>query len=142
LIAIMDELAASYSEIVFPVHPRIENRLREGDPWDRYANELRLIEPAGYPDFIRLLDTAERVVTDSGVVQKEAFFLDTFCITLREVTKWPETIETDWNVLVGADPSRLRSAMDRRLSRSEKPSLYGNGNAAERVVETLEQRQG
>jgi len=141
LTAIMGALADCDSDVVLPVHPRTENSLRDRGLWDRYADDIRFVEPAGYLDFIRLLDAAERVVTDSGGVQKEAFFLDTFCLTLREETEWTETVEAEWNVLVGADPTRIRSAMARQPPQSEKPSLYGDGGAAERIVEILgEQR--
>ena len=140
LTAILDSLAEADREVVFPVHPRTEERLRERGRWETYAERLRLIDPVGYLDFLRLLDAAARVATDSGGVQKEAFFLDTACVTLREETEWVETVECGWNALVGADPDRIAAALDAPAPEGSKPSLYGDGTAATRIVEALEAR--
>jgi UDP-GlcNAc3NAcA epimerase len=136
LATIVDALADAPLPVVFPVHPRTGARLDEYGLREPLADEL-LIEPVGYLEFLRLLDGAERVVTDSGGVQKEAFFLDTPCVTLREETEWVETVECGWNVLVGADGRRLRRALDRAFVLEEKPQPYGDGDAAERIVEVL-----
>ncbi len=95
------------------------------------------MEPVGYLDFVRLLDGAERVATDSGGVQKEAFYLDTRCLTLRDETEWVETVDAGWNVLVGADATAIRAALADDDPLPEKPSLYGDGSAAERIVAAL-----
>jgi len=142
LTAILDTLADADREVVFPVHPRTEERLRERGHWEDYAEELRLIDPVGYLDFVRLLDAAARVATDSGGVQKEVFFLDTVCVTFREETEWVETVECGWNTLVGADPDRIATALDAPVPDGAKPSLYGDGTAAARIVEALEDRFG
>jgi UDP-N-acetylglucosamine 2-epimerase len=133
---IVEALADTTRPVVFPVHPRTEARLEEYGLREALADEV-VVEPVGYLDFLRLLDGAERVVTDSGGVQKEAFFLDTPCVTLREETEWEETVECGWNVLVGADEQRLRAALDREFALTGKPQPYGDGNAADRIVEVL-----
>lgn len=140
LAAIIDALAAAPFEVVLPLHPRTEAKLKEHGLWERATSSLRVIDPVGYLDFIRLLDGAERMVTDSGGVQKEAFFLDTPCVTLREETEWPETVDAGYNVLVGVDPVAIQAALARPVSLdpATKPTPYGDGTAAEQIVRLLE----
>ena len=137
LAAIVDGLESSPLPVVLPVHPRTEQRLREFDLWERANAALDIVDPVGYLDFVRLLDGAERVATDSGGVQKEAFFLDTPCVTLREETEWVETVECGWNVLVGADSDAIGRAVTVERSLAEKPQPYGDGNAAAAIVRVL-----
>ncbi len=140
LTAILDGLSCSPLPVVLPVHPRTKKRLQEYDFWDRANSELDVIEPVGYLDFVRLLDGAERVATDSGGVQKEAFFLDTHCVTMREETEWVETVESGWNVLVGADSEAIERELTVWKSHTEKPTPYGDGTAAEQIVRVLNDR--
>ncbi|ELZ97999.1 UDP-N-acetylglucosamine 2-epimerase [Haloferax mucosum ATCC BAA-1512] len=139
LSAIVDGLVDAPKPVVFPVHPRTEQALRDSGLWSRLAEDetVRLVEPVGYLDFVRLLDGAERVVTDSGGVQKEAFYLDTRCVTLRDETEWTETVDSGWNVLVGADRDAIRTALHATDPLPSKPSLYGEGTAAERIADVL-----
>jgi UDP-N-acetylglucosamine 2-epimerase len=81
---------------------------------------------------------AHTILTDSGGVQKEAFFLGVPCVTLREETEWPETVECGWNVLAGADPERIVAAAKRPAPQGERPPLFGDGHAAEKIVRSLE----
>ncbi|MFC7231060.1 non-hydrolyzing UDP-N-acetylglucosamine 2-epimerase [Saliphagus sp. GCM10025308] len=136
--SIVDALSTSSLPVIFPAHPRTIDRLERNDLLERARRELHLTEPVGYLDFIRLLDEADRVVTDSGGVQKEAFFLDTPCITLREETEWAETVECGWNELVGTDRRAIERALVRERSLEDKPSPYGDGRAAKSIVEVLE----
>ena len=136
--AILDGLSNAPQDVVFPVHPRTEKRLREYGLYERADESLELTAPVGYLDFIRLLDAAAQVATDSGGVQKEAFFLDTPCVTLREETEWMETVECGWNVLVGADIGRITHALSAERIPERKPTPYGDGDAAERIVAALE----
>ena len=137
---IFDALSNAPLPVVLPVHPRTENRLKEYGMWKRATSKIEIIDPIGYLDFVRLLDASERVATDSGGVQKEAFYLDTPCVTTREETEWIETVENGWNVLVGRD----RDAIDHELRHHErppnKPEPYGDGNAAKRIVDRLATR--
>jgi UDP-N-acetylglucosamine 2-epimerase len=130
--AIVDALADRPEPVVFPAHPRTVDALGAAGELGRVRRELTVVDPVGYFDFIHLLDGAYRVVTDSGGVQKEAFFLDTPCVTLRGETEWPETVEAGWNVLADADPERIHRAIDRSfdLDTREKPQPYGDGDAA------------
>ncbi|WP_135536967.1 MULTISPECIES: non-hydrolyzing UDP-N-acetylglucosamine 2-epimerase [Halostella] len=136
--AIMSGLSASPAPVVFPAHPRTVGALEQHGLWETYADEMRLIEPVGYLDFVRLLDGAERVATDSGGVQKEAFYLDTPCVTLRNETEWTETVECGWNVLVGARESDIRTALTQQFAPEENPPLYGDGTAATRILDALD----
>jgi UDP-N-acetylglucosamine 2-epimerase (non-hydrolysing) len=137
LAAIVRALADAPLPVVFPAHPRTVAALERVGLLEWARDRLDLVEPVGYVDFLRLVDGAERVATDSGGVQKEAFYLDTPCVTLREETEWVETVESGWNVLTGADPDGLRRELQRPFDLDAKPSLYGDGRAAERVADCL-----
>ncbi|MFC7164568.1 non-hydrolyzing UDP-N-acetylglucosamine 2-epimerase [Halospeciosus flavus] len=138
LASVLDGLAATDDPVVLPLHPRTENALDEYGLAERAAAELDLVDPLGYLDFLRLLSAARTVATDSGGVQKEAFYLDTPCVTLREETEWVETVDARWNTLVGADTAAIVDALDGERPRPEKPSLYGDGDAAGRIAEALD----
>jgi len=140
LAAIVAGLEASPRPVVLPAHPRTVRALEAAGLRDRARSAFRLVEPVGYLDFVRLLAAAERVATDSGGVQKEAFFLDTPCVTLRDETEWVETVAAGWNVLVGADADRIATALAAERDRPPKPQPYGDGTAAERIVEALGRR--
>ena len=142
LAAIMRALGAADREVVFPIHPRTADRLDTYGLRETVEEQLTVIEPQGYLDFVRLLDGAERVATDSGGVQKEAFFLDTLCVTLRDETEWVETVDAGWNTLVGADEEAIEHELRREIALPEKPELYGDGDAAERMVALLEEADG
>ncbi|WP_436926733.1 non-hydrolyzing UDP-N-acetylglucosamine 2-epimerase [Halosimplex amylolyticum] len=138
LSAIVDALTAVDSQIVFPVHPRTEQTLKSFRLWDDVTSSLTVIDPVGYLEFVSLLSGARAVVTDSGGVQKEAFFLGRPSVTLREETEWTETVSTGWNVLVGADRDAIMDALTDVSPPTERPTPYGDGHAAERIVARLE----
>lgn len=106
--------------------------------WEEVTDALDVIEPVGYLDFVRLLDGAWRVATDSGGVQKEAFYLDVPCVTLRDETEWVETVECNRNVLAGADEDAIRTALRDPFDATAESEPYGNGDASTRVVRALE----
>ena len=135
--AIIEGLADAPLPVLVPLHPRTEERLEEHDLWRRACESLIIIDPIGYLDFVRLLDTAKRVATDSGGVQKEAFYLDTPCVTMREETEWVETVECGWNILVGADTHEIKNALENSERPNERPSIYGQGNTANQIIEIL-----
>ncbi|EMA45536.1 non-hydrolyzing UDP-N-acetylglucosamine 2-epimerase [Halobiforma nitratireducens] len=135
--SIVAALADVPQPVVFPAHPRTVDRLREYGLWDRTRDTLEVIEPQGYLDFVRLLDAAERVATDSGGVQKEAFFLETRCVTMRPETEWTETVDAGWNRLVAADERRIRQALTSNWKPDSHPRPYGDGLASERIVRLL-----
>ena len=137
--SIFDALGDSPLPIVVPIHPRTENCLKEYGLWETATADMEFIEPVGYLDFVRLLDAADRVATDSGGVQKEGFFLDTYCVTLRDETEWVETVEAGWNTLVGVDRNQIVEELERDWSPpADKPTPYGDGDAASRIRDHLE----
>lgn len=142
LAAIVEGLATASLPVVLPAHPRTTKALADAGLEERARGALVLTEPAGYLDFVRLLDGARAVATDSGGVQKEAFFLRTPCVTLRDETEWVETVEAGWNTLVGADAAAIERALERALTDTgapaERPTPYGDGTAATRIREVLE----
>jgi UDP-GlcNAc3NAcA epimerase len=132
---IVSALAEAPLPVLFPAHPRVLNRLSELGI--DLGSSIHLIEPVGYLDFVALLDGADRIVTDSGGVQKEAFMLGTPCVTLREDTEWDETVERGWNRLVGADGAAIAEALDARYECADGPPLFGDGTAARAIVEAI-----
>jgi UDP-N-acetylglucosamine 2-epimerase len=134
--AILRGVGESRRPVVFPVHPRTRAALTATG--QRVPDNVRLIESVGYLEMLILEDNAEAIVTDSGGVQKEAYFAGRPCITLRDTTEWTETIDAGWNVLVGTDPRAIADAMRGFRPRGAQPSFYGDGHAAEQVVAALE----
>lgn len=137
LAAVLDGLAATPWPVVVPVHPRTAEKLDEFGMYERAERKLVLTEPLGYMEFVALLADARAVATDSGGVQKEAFFLDTPCVTMREETEWVETVSSGWNRLVGADADAITDAITSSSLPDEKPQPYGDGNTARRIAALL-----
>ena len=142
LLALFDKLHAKYSQtIVWPIHPRTQAKLKEfGIELPSY---LKLIPPVGYMDFIQLQKHAQLILTDSGGIQEEACLLGVPCITLRENTERPESIEVGANVLVGRDADKALAAADKWLSvlaNGEKLSWnnpFGDGHVAELILDII-----
>ena len=131
-------LADAPLPVVVPTHPRTGSRFDRRLGTGALPDGVDLVDTETYLDYVRLVDAAERVVTDAARVQKEAFYLDTPCLTLCETTPWIETVEAGWNVLVGTRPDAISRNLRRSFRRSERPRPYGGGNAAERIVDRLE----
>ena len=126
--------------VVFPVHPRTQKALQGMQGGHEHG--LILIEPVSYMDMLLLESEARVIVTDSGGVQKEAYFFGVPCVTLREETEWVETIESGWNVLAGTRPQRiLKASREAKLGASDVHP-YGNGDAAEKLVEVILKQSG
>jgi len=99
---------------------------------------VRVLAPQGYLDMLALQRGAACVLTDSGGIQKEAYYLRVPCVTLRTETEWVETVATGWNALAGTDPERILAAVARRPAPgTPHPDLYGDGTTAGRIVEIL-----
>ena len=135
LASIVNGLSASGLPIIFPVHPRTEKRFEEFGI--RLPQCVRPIKPLGYLDVLMLQSNANLVLTDSGGVQKEAYFLGRPCITLRDETEWVELVECGANVLAGSDSRLLADLLQRNYSSLQVSNLYGNGHAAELIVADL-----
>jgi UDP-GlcNAc3NAcA epimerase len=139
LSAILRGLArvAAHKQVIFPAHPRTVRRIAElnllGD-----LGSVQITEPASYLEMIALERNADVIVTDSGGVQKEAFFYRVPCVTVRDETEWVETMRAGWNTLVGADPDKIAEAVAGKTPRERlEISPYGTGNAGERILDVL-----
>jgi UDP-N-acetylglucosamine 2-epimerase len=124
-------LDAVEGPLVFPAHPRTRAAL------ESVPHRFATLEPLGYLDFAALASQARVILTDSGGVQKEAYWYGVPCVTLRPGTEWVDTVATGANVLVDDDPEAIgRAARDARFP-AEAPPLYGDGHASERVAAAL-----
>ncbi len=132
---ILEGFAAVRETVVLPQHPRLERRLVESGA--TVPGNVTLIPPVGYLDMLQLERHARLIVTDSGGVQKEAYFHGVPCVTVRSETEWTETVQTGWNRLVDADPEAMTAAIRERNWPDARPDLFGDGHAAERLVDVL-----
>jgi UDP-GlcNAc3NAcA epimerase len=135
-LALLAEALAELDEpVVFPAHPRTSAALTtHGIPLPSYVH---LLPPLGYLDFAALASQARVVLTDSGGVQKEAYWYGVPCVTLRTTTEWVETVSAGWNRLVGTDPGSIVAAVREAAPGAERPLLYGDGNAAAKIADLL-----
>jgi UDP-N-acetylglucosamine 2-epimerase (non-hydrolysing) len=128
--------------IIFPVHPRTRQKIQDFGFAERVGgSNIRLVDPLGYLDFLRLYSGARLVLTDSGGLQEETTVLGIPCLTLRENTERPITIEMGTNILVGTDPQKIRSAaadaLSRPLAADKKIPPLWDGKAAGRICDEL-----
>jgi len=138
---ILSAFAAIEELVVFPVHPRTRKRMVETirDDVNSLPNNVTMIEPVGYLDMLMLEQNSRLILTDSGGVQKEAFFFGVPCITLRPETEWVETINAGWNRLVAPNSSSIIGAIGAHNWPQSKPAkLFGDGKASQKIVEIIE----
>ena len=122
--------------LIFPVHPRTKTALAQIEA--SFADHVRLIEPVGYFDMLILEQNARLIATDSGGVQREAYFLGVPCLTLRDETEWTETVAAGWNRLTGANTEEIVRSWFGFAPTVEQPPIFGDGRAAEKIVAILE----
>jgi UDP-GlcNAc3NAcA epimerase len=130
----LQALAYDGSRVVLPLHPRTRVAM---SMQSLTAEHLLVIPPASYDEMLVLEANAKVILTDSGGVQKEAYWLGVPCVTLRDETEWTETVSAGWNTLAGSDPERIVHAARHPRPVGERPPLYGDGDAAGRVVAIL-----
>jgi len=126
--------------IIFPVHPRTRKRIKESgllNPKSKIQN-LKFIDPVGYLDMLVLEQNARVILTDSGGMQKEAYFFGVPCLTLRPETEWVETVEAGWNVVVGSEPSLIVQKALNMEPPQAKRRMFGDGCAGQRILHLLE----
>jgi UDP-N-acetylglucosamine 2-epimerase len=121
--------------IILPVHPRTQKALSIINI--HLEDQIRIIEPVGYFDMLTLEENARLIATDSGGVQREAYYLGVPCLTLRDETEWVATLETGWNKLVGVDQKLILDAWFNFIPPIGHPPIYGVGTAAQRIAEIL-----
>ena len=135
-------LTNSEEKIILPLHPRTKKKINQNESLKKYIGQnIMIINPIGYFDMIHLEANAKKIVTDSGGVQKEAYFNKIPCITLRENTEWIETIEEGANKLVGVNPKKIKEAINNFHPKEQNysKSLYGDGRTSEKIIKILNQ---
>ena len=128
-------LSSLEATVLLPLHPRTRKALHELGI--TLGGSVRVVEPVGYLDMLILEKNARLILTDSGGIQKEAYFFAVPCVTLRQETEWVETVEAGWNVLVGADRRKIIEAVRSFRPQGERVNLFGDGQASVKVVEIL-----
>jgi UDP-GlcNAc3NAcA epimerase len=125
--------------VVVPSHPRLLKFLTESQPNDLLKAGLRLVPPASYVQMIALLASSRLVFTDSGGLQKEAYFVQRPCVILRPETEWVELTEGGHAIVTDADTTRILQAAHQLMNRSPEawPQLYGDGHAAEQICQSI-----
>ncbi len=130
------KIASDRFALIVPVHPRTRRRLEDSNMVFESNAHVRLIAPLSYLDMICLMANARGILTDSGGVQKEAYFAGVPCITLRNETEWPETLSGGWNRLAGTDPDSIINGFQQAVSAGERrvATAFGDGRSGEKIV--------
>ncbi|MFM6947253.1 MAG: non-hydrolyzing UDP-N-acetylglucosamine 2-epimerase [Flavobacteriales bacterium] len=142
--ALLQIIDQSNKQIILPIHPRTKNKMQQLLPADlilqiEQNKQLQLIEPAGFLDIIALEKNAQLIITDSGGLQKEAYFFEKPCIILREQTEWVEIVATGAAVLTGSNKTQILAAYTHFSEgySCSYPPLFGNGKAAQFICEKI-----
>ena len=122
------------SRVVLPLHPRTKKYL---DQFNIQTGNITLIDPVSYLEMLALSSGAKKIITDSGGLQKEAFWLDVPCITARYETEWIETVEQGWNTLAGADNQLILEAFSRVKPEQTKKDVYGSGDSSAKILNLI-----
>ncbi len=133
--AIVEALSRLPLPVLLPAHPRLTQAMTAARV--NAGPQVRVIEPVGYLEMMALTRHARVVLTDSGGLQKEAYWLGVPCVTLRDETEWVETVTAGWNALAGSSPERIVAAATNAVRPAMHPPLYGNGRAAATIVNLL-----
>lgn len=132
---IIEALNECGKNIILPLHPRTEKFIRDYDLV--LKDNIKVIKPVGYLEMLMLEKYAEKIVTDSGGVQKEAYFAGKPCITMRDETEWIETVKVGWNTIVGTDKNKILAAIRDFNPKDNRPSIFGNGDASQKIVKLM-----
>ncbi|MEW6621227.1 MAG: UDP-N-acetylglucosamine 2-epimerase (non-hydrolyzing) [bacterium] len=137
LTSLVESLVELDEKIVFPIHPRTKKVLKEYGLLSKLESSpyVIIISPVGYLDFLLLESGAKKILTDSGGIQKEAYFFKVPCITLRENTEWVETVEDGWNILVGTNKNQISQAVLEFNPQNKQRDVFGDGKASEKIAE-------
>lgn len=130
--AIFKAIASSAGTFVWPVHPRTRKAM--ADHGIQLPHNLQVRNPFSYFEMLAALKKCSKVLTDSGGVQKEAYWMQKPCITLREETEWVETLANGWNILTGPDTQKIQDAIAKKINPSSWKELYGDGHASEKIA--------
>ena len=130
----LEEITSNGLPVILPLHPRTRNKISD---FNLSHNSLQLIDPVSYLDMLALEKQAKVILTDSGGVQKEAYWFKVPCITLRNETEWLETVKSGWNVLVGSETNCIIRTVEQAKSGISYHDAYGDGHTAERIADLL-----
>jgi len=140
LTSIIKALSESGKKIILPLHPRTKKFINEYNL--NVGDNIKIIDPVGYLEMISLQENACKIVTDSGGVQKEAYFLKKPCITMRDETEWIETVQNGWNIIVGSDSSKILDAIENFNPTGTPASAFGNGDTSSIITDIIEKYLG
>lgn len=132
---IVNILNHASEKVVFPVHPRTVAALKKLDL--NFSQNVQMIDPVGYFDMMILEENARMIATDSGGVQREAYFMSIPCLTLRDETEWMETVQVGWNKLVGVEKDQVLQAWKDFLPPREHPLIFGDGTASSKIASII-----
>lgn len=132
---IVEALNECGKDVVLPLHPRTKKYIT--DYGLNFNDNIKVIDPVGYLEMINLEMNSEKIVTDSGGVQKEAFFMSKPCITMRDETEWVETVENGWNRIVGTDKNKILDSIVNFYPEKKQQNIFGDGNASEKILALL-----
>ncbi|CAM2779137.1 UDP-N-acetylglucosamine 2-epimerase (non-hydrolyzing) [Hathewaya histolytica] len=132
---IIEALNESDKRVILPLHPRTKKYMM--DYGLNFNENIKIIDPVGYLDMITLEMHSQKIVTDSGGVQKEAFFMHKPCVTMRDETEWVETVQNGWNIIVGTDKDKILDAIMHFIPTKEQKEIFGDGNAAEKILSII-----
>jgi UDP-N-acetylglucosamine 2-epimerase len=121
--------------VIFPAHPRTRKVLAQLGA--DFAPHVKLVDPVGYFDMMMLEENARLIATDSGGVQREAYFFSRPCLTLRDETEWSETVAAGWNKLVGVEPELILESWANFTPPAEQPPIFGDGTAGQHIAQIL-----
>jgi UDP-N-acetylglucosamine 2-epimerase (non-hydrolysing) len=134
---IIEALSQVEGKIIFPVHPRTQKFIKNHKLENKIKENILLIQPVGYIDFLCLEKNANKVFTDSGGIQKEAYLLKVPCITFRENTEWIETVEDGWNILVGTEKRKILNATIDFNPTKKQNDHFGDGKASKKIKDII-----
>lgn len=138
LSTILEVLSSADKKVIFPIHPRTKHFIKKHGLERSIVKNVQMIKSVSYFDFLWLEQNAEKILTDSGGIQKESYILKVPCITLRENTEWVETIEDGWNILVGTKKEEILDAIHNFNPTGKQRDLFGTGDASTKIVKIIE----
>lgn len=136
LTSIIKALSECGKKIILPLHPRTKKFISQYNL--KIGDNIQIIDPVGYLETILLEENSKKIVTDSGGIQKEAYFLSKPCITMRDETEWIETVQNGWNTIVGSDSNKILDAIENFNPTGSPASAFGNGDASSIITDIIE----
>lgn len=133
-------LELSGKEIILPLHPRTLGKINKYNI--TISENIHIVKPVGYLEMVWLEVNSDLIVTDSGGVQKEAYFHNKFCVTLRDETEWVELVDLGFNKLVGCDVDLIKKSLEKSYNKILDDGIYGDGSTAQKILKIMVQHEG